>query len=207
LEVFDDPSQLPRIVLEEPPNHWRLWFISEDRNRLIQFQDNALYFNWRQDGNQPEYLGFDNMIAKFSDYLQKLSEFFASIDASLDIKQAELSYINAIPIERHIEIGQWINITLFDSLESANLSLGIMQTLKRDNAVPYANLYSSIVTAKHRETGKPVIQVNFTSRGQPGSSDIIAALEFLQDAHDKIHERFLATITSHARKQWNLNNV
>lgn len=76
----------------------RVWFINEKESRLIQFQADRYYYNWRKRDGGCAYPRFPTVIGEFSQYLTTV-ERFAS-EAGLGLIQPvawELTYINHLP--------------------------------------------------------------------------------------------------------------
>lgn len=75
----------------------RLWFLNDDETRLIQFQVDQLFFNWRRRPNAPTYPRYPEVIRGFTDAYGKL----AKVAAEVDIRPPkptllDLTYINTL---------------------------------------------------------------------------------------------------------------
>jgi len=75
----------------------RTWFINDAESRLVQFQPDRLYFNWRSREEEPDYPRYGEMIDGFAKYYELLEEFIAREGLGL-VKPTvcELTYINHI---------------------------------------------------------------------------------------------------------------
>lgn len=109
----------PRISVGAAALGSRLWFLSENDSNLLQFQPNRFIANWRKHlENSPSYPRFEGIAKGFESNLAKLAAHFtAAFEYELDIDQAEVTYVNYIPVDRFSEIGEWLNLLngcLFD---------------------------------------------------------------------------------------------
>jgi uncharacterized protein (TIGR04255 family) len=95
-------QQVPAIQMMPQPGELfpmpRFWFLSQDKTRLIQLQNNALLYNWRkQEGDQPgDYPRFNRMFVEFLEHLEVFQKFFAN-DLQAETPKftsTELTYIN-----------------------------------------------------------------------------------------------------------------
>lgn len=85
--------------LGSPPIKSRLWFISPDENHLLQYQPDMFLLNWRKHPSSQPYPHFEGIISDFERNLQILRAYFDSdFSHQININQAEITYINTIPI-------------------------------------------------------------------------------------------------------------
>lgn len=74
----------------------RVWFINQGDDKLIQFQVDRFYFNWRSRGGI--YPHYSNIIEDFKDVWSRTEEFFREFNlGELTPVEAELTYINYLP--------------------------------------------------------------------------------------------------------------
>ncbi len=78
----------------------RVWFISEDDQRLIQLQENRFHFNWRKTDNESNsYPHFESVFLHFTRYLKTFLDIY-STETTSESKPShihfELSYVNLI---------------------------------------------------------------------------------------------------------------
>ncbi len=71
---LDIPFQSSKEVYPAP----RFWFISQDRNQLIQLQNNIFYFNWRKVEGVGVYPDYDSVKAQFNKYFPQFKEYLKS---------------------------------------------------------------------------------------------------------------------------------
>lgn len=76
-ETFGLPQQQMKFEFFPGVVHNRYWFLSNDEDQLIQFQNDRFFHNWRKigDGKNP-YPRFDEIILNFNDELTSLNSFF-----------------------------------------------------------------------------------------------------------------------------------
>jgi len=76
----------------------RLWFVNQDKDKLIQLQNGRFYFNWRRKKEDVEYPSYKKIKGAYDKYLKLFSGFVEENKlGSLKILNCELNYINQIP--------------------------------------------------------------------------------------------------------------
>jgi uncharacterized protein (TIGR04255 family) len=91
------------IILEEygnstPPLR-RVGFVSNDRSKIIQLQENLFIFNWRYN-SQDETHHFKNILAQLIGYWNRFQEWWLNLEGEpIEVQQYELTYFNAIDQE------------------------------------------------------------------------------------------------------------
>ncbi|CAB1078382.1 hypothetical protein D1AOALGA4SA_6124 [Olavius algarvensis Delta 1 endosymbiont] len=91
--------------LELPPPEFdlknylpRTWFINEDKNMLIQLQNNKFFFNWRRIQQEEAYPRYKTIIIAFKTNLGIFNKFLEEENlGSVNPIKCELTYINHIP--------------------------------------------------------------------------------------------------------------
>lgn len=74
----------------------RVWFISSSDDKLIQFQNDRIYFNWRK--RESDYPRYEYMISNFETVFNVIKDFFSEFNlGKLELQEYELTYINHIP--------------------------------------------------------------------------------------------------------------
>ena len=112
-ETFGGANPQPTVQFQigPPPVGSRLWFISSDENNLLQFQADRFITNWRKRSNPQEYPRFEKIAEAFEENLNTLSEHFQkAFQYKLDINQAEIAYINIIPVGEFSDTGKWFKL-------------------------------------------------------------------------------------------------
>ncbi len=112
----------------------RAWFRNHSGELLIQFQHDRLTHNWRRVAPSDEYPHYDNLLPRFRDALQVLTEFVSQRGlGNILPTQCEVTYVNPLPLNdqgfgeslRRL-IAPWTGINSDDFLpdpEVANLGL------------------------------------------------------------------------------------
>jgi uncharacterized protein (TIGR04255 family) len=96
--IADAGNEIPLDAATGLP-HPRTWFINASESRLIQFQPDRLYYNWRTKESDPEYPRFAELAAGFFDSCAHLERW--ADDAALgtiSVKALSLAYTNHISV-------------------------------------------------------------------------------------------------------------
>lgn len=76
----------------------RLFFFSQDKDKLIQLQNGRFYFNWRKREKLAGYPSYKKIKTIYDDYLKLFSGFVEENKlGSLKILNCELNYVNQFP--------------------------------------------------------------------------------------------------------------
>ncbi len=112
IETFGGLRGSPQVsvAIGPPPIRPRLWFASEDDDHLLQVQEDRLMLNWRKRSSGGTYPHFEGVLKKFESSLSKLGTYFSKNGETLKINQAEVTYVNILPVDEFSEIGDWIGI-------------------------------------------------------------------------------------------------
>ena len=75
----------------------RIWFISHNKNHVIQVQDDRFLFNWRRTSEADQYPRYSTVIAAFRQKFDVFQQFIREVDLGpLKLEDCELTYINHI---------------------------------------------------------------------------------------------------------------
>lgn len=184
--------------------HDRFWFLSPKKDELIQFQNDRLLHNWRKiDDQTNQYPRFEKIIESFSAEILKLENYFLSLDDNrkINYNQAEVSYINHVPIDEKIKVSDWLNFLDFGNRNIDDISATIRRVLSDAGGKPWARLICEVNTAINQATQQRVIIFTLTVRG-PVSPDRAAAIEFLERGRDIVVSEFTELTTNKAHKLW-----
>jgi uncharacterized protein (TIGR04255 family) len=78
----------------------RQWFISKNKQGLIQLQGDCLFFNWRKIAEDDVYPRYDSVIASYRRYLSTFLEFLRDVSIPVPaVTGCELTYVNHISQE------------------------------------------------------------------------------------------------------------
>ena len=119
----------------------RIWFLSEDENHVLQFQPDRFIINWRRQPISQQYPRFEGIAATFADNLRQLEERFVSRFAyKIDINQAEIGYINVIPVEDFSEASDWFGMWKSNRLNTEAFNANLSEVIKDEADRPFARL-------------------------------------------------------------------
>lgn len=204
-ETFGGVNPHPSVQFQigPPPIGNRLWFISSNENNLLQFQADRFIANWRKRPRPQKYPRFEKIAEAFGENLNALSEHFQKeFDYKLDINQAEIAYINIIPVEEFSDTGKWFK--LWDgcgvNVEAINTSFN--EIISHSDGGPFARLIHEIQSVTTQDGKQKALRLSLTFRGKPESNNIAAAMEFLALGRNKIVTRFDEITTIHAHNKW-----
>jgi uncharacterized protein (TIGR04255 family) len=151
----------------------RIWFLSKERNELIQFQRDRFLFNWRKVRNEDEYPRYGSVKTKFQQHWKTFEAFVEKQElGELAVQQLELTYVNHVPLNEcftsYTEIARvfpdfcWRNSTRFlPSPEQFNFqtSFALPEQIGR--------LHITVKSAHRKSTQLPVMVFDLTVRGLP----------------------------------------
>jgi uncharacterized protein (TIGR04255 family) len=180
----------------------RLWFVSADGSHLLQFQPDRFLTNWRKNDDQ-DYPRFEIIVEKFKDNLHQLADYVKNIkNANLDVNQAEITYVNIIPIEDFDEFYKWLEVLnpVEFSLEALNLKFS--EVVYEVNRNPIARMHHDLQTVVALDGQSKALQFSLTYRGKPNDSEIESVLDFLGNGRLAIIKRFVELTTNEAHKKW-----
>ena len=186
--------------------HDRFWFLSQEKDELIQFQQDRLLHNWRKvkDRNN-SYPRFERIIESFETELWRLEKYFDGLcSQSIKCNQAEISYVNHIPLDCEdspSQSGDWLRFCNFGDIEPDDVSLVVRRALRETTGAPYGRMICEVKTAWNPKGGRILI-VTLTVRGAPVDQSISSALDFLKRGRDVIVEEFTSITTDSAHKLW-----
>lgn len=205
-EVFGGlPPQGPQFNLSfgGPDLRNRLWFVAKDDSHLLQYQDDRLLLNWRKRTSGQEYPRHEGMAALFNEYLHRLSGYFGEAhNTPMAITQAEVTYVNVIPIERTSDVGDWISIFSFPPLEIEGINMSFSEVVYSETRQPVARIVHEFQTLLSNDLRKKAVRWAITYRGKPPKDNIDSALDFLAYGRELIVKRFCEITTKTAHEHW-----
>lgn len=186
-----------------PPVGSRLWFVSDDDNHLLQFQPDRFLTNWRKHPNPQPYPRFEGIAEAFVHNFETLAEHFASDFAyQIDINQAEVGYINIIPVEDFSQAGDWFSLWDGEHLNVEALTTSFNEVIRDAAGKPFARLKHEIQSVITVEGKRKAFKLSLTYKGKPAGNDISSAMEFLTAGREAIVVRFDHITTSKAHQIW-----
>ena len=184
----------------------RFWFLSREKSELIQFQQDRLLHNWRKVGaNNNEYPRFEKMISNFEKELETLEVYFNNLaPQKLVCNQAEVSYINHIPLDKgdgREKASDWFCFANFGTAEPDDMSFVFRRALKDPSGVPTARLICEAAT-NFNPVGARIFVLTLTVRGAPEDTTVEATLKLLRLGREVIVTEFAAITTDSAQEIW-----
>lgn len=206
-ETFGGANIQPdfRFQVSAPPIGSRLWFVSKEENHLVQFQSDRFLTNWRKRPNPQPYPRFEGIAHTFEKNLRTLSEYVeAHFDHSLDINQAEVAYINLIPVDDFSHAGDWFSLWNGGNLNVEGLNTNFNEVVLDGEGRPYARLFHSIQSVFSVDGRYRAFNLSLTFRGKPAGNDIESAMKFLVAGREAIVLRFKEVTAEKAHKVWGI---
>ncbi len=186
-----------------PPLGSRLWFISTDGNHLLQFQSDRLLANWRKAGVEVDYPRFEAIASNFKKNLQALSGFCEeNFGGPLVVNQAELTYVNLIPVESFAACSDWLVNCDGSNIEYESMQSASTEVLTSSDGKPIGRLYHQASSAFHQDGEKKAIRFELTFRGKPPTDELPDVVEFLSSGREFIVDRFASMTTEKAHISW-----
>ncbi len=185
----------------------RVWFINKSDDKLIQFQFDRFYFNWRR--RKSAYPRYVNIIRKFERLIKNVEDLYEECElGQFKPIETELSYINYIPKEEG-----WDSI---DHLPRIFLDFAWKKSNKRFLPIPKKmtweiefplqdNMGVLIVKLKEatiRKDKSPLLVYELTARGICTSTSKKAIREWFDVAHEWIVRGFTDLTTHKIQKIW-----
>jgi uncharacterized protein (TIGR04255 family) len=181
----------------------RLWFVSQDRDELVQVQSDWFARNWRRTDSHAAYPMYKNIRAAFRDDYSRLERYVQAHDlGTISAVQCEMTYINHIFGADATEIIQSLGDMAMDELprpEAVNLSVSFL--LEVDNN-PAGRLYVQVSPAVERSSGKPIIVLTVTARGRALGEGIDGITRFFDEAQKWTLLAFDRMTTSQMHQIW-----
>jgi uncharacterized protein (TIGR04255 family) len=226
----EDQPALPPIPLESFPQPFptisfqfigslpgpRVWYLSESGNQVIQIQPDRLVLNWRRTTEDEPYPRYENLIPAFREAMSSLIAFLSEEGLALPtIVQAEVTYVNPIPIEA---LGDARELTRLITLWSGALSDEFLPTPEEvrlsiryripdpGSGDPVGRLYVEGSPAFHKGVGSEkaseVFMLQIFARGKPLGDGLDGAFAFLDLGHDWVVRGFTSLTTERMHEQW-----
>ncbi len=205
-ETFGRPqSGRINLGIVTGPSHDRFWFISENEDELIQFQQDRLLHNWRKvgDGTNP-YPRFENIFPKFETELSALEKYFTKFSPErMNINQCEITYLNHILLkeENDISISNWISLINLGNLNLEDISFAFRKTINNAEGNPCGRLTCEGGNGLN-DKDEPLILLNLSVKGAPQEPNISSALDFIRTGREVLVNCFDEITTEFAHTRW-----
>jgi uncharacterized protein (TIGR04255 family) len=215
-EDFPKTQHAPPLI--EPGGHSdknfmgilpRVWFVGEDPSRLIQLQQDRLYYNWRQlAGVESPYARFESIFAEYQRYSEAFATFIlSSLGSPLESTRLDLTYVNVFQRGREwqdfSDLGSVISglDVLSNAQTLGKASAGSFQIDLKPNSMP-GLLSIRLLSGFDTGSGAQLIKMELVA--VCGTEELAGVEEkawYLQ-AHDAIIEAFCTLTTDKAQKIW-----
>lgn len=193
----------PQLYFGAPNPGSRLWFVSRDQNHLIQFQPDRFITNWRREPNSRPYPRFEGLAETFKESVKKLGDHLESdFQYFMEINQAEVAYINVIPVNDFSELGAWFALWNDSAIQVEALNASFTEVIKDSDGRPFARLFHQIESVLTADGKQRAFRLSLTFKGKPAGTSIDAAMVFLATGRDAIVTRFGEITTSDVQKRW-----
>jgi len=211
IEQFGPRSDQARVVFEFGPPAVRHWFISDDRQRLIQVQQDRFIHNWRKTGSKDRYPRYEGIRETFVERFGEFDHFLAQERLGpVQPNQVEVTYVNHVRSVRPQPIGSPLANVV--GIAGASFTDGFLPKVEATragaqfvidhNAVPVGRLYVNAHTGVDRDTGDPVVVVNMTARGKPLTPGFEGAMAFMDLGREWVVRGFADATTSDMHALW-----
>ncbi|MGE3966455.1 MAG: TIGR04255 family protein [Planctomycetota bacterium] len=208
IEKFGEEQAL-RLHMTDLPPMARTWFLHRDETGIVQIQKDRFLHNWKKVRESDDYPRFGTVIGLFRDRLTTFETFLRDVGlGDLRPTQYELTYVN------HIPQGEgWGTMAdfgrLFPGLTSSGVA-GFLPSMEQCNlrsayVLPnqHGRLHVTIRTATGVDDKKPVIVLELTARGFPGTADRDGMWRWFDLAHEWIVRGFSDLTSPEVQKaQW-----
>ena len=195
----------PRIQVGSPPIGSRLWFLSQDENHLLQFQADRFLGNWRRRPNAEEYPHFEGLADAFEKNLRRLDEFFHDcFGKTIEVNQAEVSYINVIPLDGFADAEAWLAVWSGGKIDVESVNLSFSEVIRGKDGKPFARLLHHVQSVFTTDGKKRALRLSLEFKGKPKSETIEEAMAFLRRGREAIVLRFKEITTSEAHQAWGI---
>ena len=189
----------------------RVWFVSVDKDMIVQFQRDRFLYNWRKHTAdtvlKKKYPRYESVKKEFYNSLQKLEECLGELKIQpMNPQRLEVSYINVIPLET-IGGAERIGAVLKDIAWQPNHKVlpaphkigGHWQFLVKEiNSLLDLRINTTPMTL----TGQEVLRIELTVRGQAPSNNIKECEPWFDAARAAIVKGFVDITTSEAQAKW-----
>ncbi|OWY02318.1 hypothetical protein B6V76_12915 [Thioclava sp. IC9] len=207
--VFGEPR--PLTIQHRPFELPRLWMLSQDESRLIQFQGDRFIMNWRKRNGDHQYPRYEAIREEFRGAFAAMSKSLEALElAAVVPNQVEVTYVNIIslPDEEDVLCNPERAISILNEDEwndpdkqKEDTSFSIRDGLSWGNGT-WAGRMTVQAQPVQGPKGERAIQLSIMVRGKPLERNLESAMEFMDWARKKIVNRFTSVTTDRMHKIW-----
>jgi len=189
----------------------RAWFISDNKQDLVQIQPDRFIRNWRSingEGNKyPRYERY--MRDRFLKNLELLDSFYQETGlGKIQPNQCEISYVNHIDAScAHNNLSKtfvgWSDqYDISDLADIEDINLNIKHTIKSDAGDFLGRLHIKIMPAFKATDDSPIFLMELTVRGRPLGNELKDVINFMDLGRETIVRAFAKITTSEMHQVW-----
>jgi len=183
----------------------RVWFVSEDKTRLLQVQGDRFHCNWRQTDEKQAYARFETIYAEYQKYVDLFRTFLlGQVKAELVTQRCDLTYINVFRQGREWETwgdlsGLFKNLKLPADIAAGNIQ-GAFTHLQYGMTDGAGKVVVSVASAKMSTTGEDIIRMELTASSSIPRPDIAWENAWFKKAHEAIIQSFCDLTTDQVQQ-------
>jgi uncharacterized protein (TIGR04255 family) len=193
-------------LLDRPPLPM-LVFLAADRSSLVQVDGSRFFTSWRRSTVNTTYPRYEKIRNEFTRNLRIFNRFAADFSAEPKVTQAEISYINDVPVGQDVRPDALVK-NLPSSINANEISaIGITQnfTYHSPQGVDYARLHVNAEPIFAQPDD--LLRISLIYRGEPRErfpedDAFSATIRFLDEGHDRIVQAFAENTTIEAHGRW-----
>ncbi len=201
------------FTVEDTPPTPALWFLTKNRDQLVQIQRDRLTRNWRrqdadEDGAYPSY---STLRPRFADELTSFEGFLVerALTDALHLTQCELLYVNPIAADQvwasHSELASlfapWSGELTEAFLPPPEDVQMVLRFRIPHEGEPIGRLVVTL-TPVFDPNGSPIYLLNMSARGRPVTPNIDGVMTFFDIAHEWIVRGFTTLTTPEMHRRW-----
>lgn len=205
-----------KIEFDKPPSEElkfpqlpRLWFLSENKNEILQLQQDQFLNNWRKVRDDDKYPHYDEIIQKYENQFNNFNAFVNKHKIG-EIKplQYELTYVNHIS-----SLNGWGKDTPIENIfPKFNLNFEKKNFLPKYESFHWTNtyrlpneegrLYSQIRLVRNKDHADPLIQFQLRVTGINRKPSLDKMRSWFDLAHEWIILSFVELTNEKAQKEY-----
>lgn len=180
-------------VLPQP----RIWYVTEQGERLVQIQRDRLLYNWRKTPEVSDYPGFDVVFGEFVAHLKRFQAFLRAFElGDLRPLEFELSYVNhLLPTDvwsEHDELGRVFTDHDWHGPMPLELHWRTTVALRHSPGVQMV----TIRAGRRNDDNSPIFLCELSAKGIHDGADLFASVEeWFTGAHTDVKAEFERMLT------------
>ncbi len=197
--------------VSDKPDAPRIWAKSDNGDRILQLQSNALITNWLKKKDSSEYIHYETRKKDFADRINALQNFFNKEGfGEVQPTSCLMTYVNHVEVKDIAEVpATAVNIFKFATKRDENSWLPAPDQFSLAISYPMPHrmgrLHISANPALQERAGKdkqPLLRFELTAKGEPKVKTVEGALAWLNEGHEWIVQGFVDVTKSAWHKTW-----